>query len=235
MLKLGTWNVSHWTAARGAAIAFDISAHILAVQETHLAPTPLRWAKTTCKQLGMTLHHGAAAHPVGDKHGKSCGVGFVTKLGVAVTAELPSTSAWRMLNAECRLQVLSLPRRPDLPHGLLLVSVYAPLQSQATERRRFNMAFAAFTHELDLQRPTLLMGDFNGTIGGTNSCSLLAHLLGPAGAWVDIHSSSTPNPEPTYHCAATSRCRGSSSRIDLILASRSAVPLVQHVKVLSHI
>ena len=80
------------TAARSSTIALDVPTHILAVQETHLAPLPVQWAKTTCKRLGLWLHHGAAALPVnGTPHGKARGVGFVTKMGVAVTREMPST------------------------------------------------------------------------------------------------------------------------------------------------
>ena len=129
-----------------------------------------------------------------------------------------------------------MPRRPGLLRGLLLVSIYAPLQSQALERARFNTAFAAFTHELDLQRPTLLLGDFNGTLDGRTPCNLLAQLLGPGGAWVDLHALHGTAPlEPTFHSAATSRSRAGSSRIDLILASRSALPFIKQVEVLGHI
>ena len=62
-------------------------------------------------------------------HGKACGVGFLAKAGIALTQEMPSTTPWRMLNAERRLHVASVPRRPGLPLGLLLVSLYAPLQT----------------------------------------------------------------------------------------------------------
>ena len=202
-----------------------------------MAAIPLGWAKTTSILLNMRLYHGAAAqHVKNSYHGKSCGVGFVIKAGVAASREMPSTSSWRMLNAERRLTAISISRRPGLPNGLLMVSVYAPLQTQEVERRRFNAAFAAFTHELDLQRPTLLLGDFNGTVGGRNSCSLLAHLLGPGGAWIDLHFTFVVGPlRPTYHCVETSRCSSGSSRIDFILASRSAIPLVRHIEVLDHI
>ena len=237
LVRIGTWNVSHWTPGRAATIAYDVATAILAVQETHLAALPLDWAKTTAVQLGLRLHHGAPAQAVGDSlHGKACGVGFVAAGGVALSREMPSTSTWRMLHAERRLHVVSVPRRPDLPHGLLLVSVYAPLQTQESERRRFNAAFAAFTHELDLQRPTLLLGDFNGTLGGRNPCPLLAQLLGPGGAWVDVQATFATTPlEPTFHSTATTRSRSGASRIDLILASRSALSLVRRIEVLSHI
>ena len=237
LVRIGAWNLSHWTAARAAAIAYDVAAAVLAVQETHLAALPLDWAKTTAVQLGLQLHHGAPAQASKDSvHGKACGVGFVAGGGVALSRELPATTAWRMLHAERRIHVISVPRRPDLPRGLLLVSVYAPLQSQEVERRRFNAAFATFTHELDLQQPTLLLGDFNGSLGSRDPCPLLAQLLGPGGAWVDLQAAHSTAPlEPTYHSAATSRCRSGSSRIDLILASCSALPLVTSIAVLAHI
>ena len=187
LVRIGTWNVSHWTTARAATIVYDVAAAVLAVQETHLAALPLDWAKTTAVRLGHSLHHGAPAQAVKDSvHGKACGVGFVAAGGVALSRELPATTAWRMLHAERRVHAVSVPCRRGLPRGLLLVSVYAPLPSQEVERRRFNAAFTAFTHELDLQRPTFLLGDFNGTLGGRTPCPLLAHLLGPGGAWVDL-------------------------------------------------
>ena len=54
-------------------------------------------------------------------------------------------------------------------------------------------------HALDMQIPTLLLGDFNGalfperdflsTSGSRRAvCPLLAHLLGPGGAWLDVHA-----------------------------------------------
>jgi exonuclease III len=237
LIRIGTWNVPHWSAARASVIAFDVAADIVAVQETHLAKLPLERAKTTSVSLGMRLLHGAAAQPVGNsEHGKVCGVGFLVKAGIALTREMPSTPPWRMLNAERRLHVASIPPRPHLPLGLLLVSLYAPLHTQETERLRFDAALAAFTHELDLQRPTLLLGDFNDTIGGREPCPLLAQLTGPGGAWVDLQQVFASHPlEPTYHSVATSRCNSGSSRIDLILASRSALPFVRHVDVLSQI
>ena len=119
---------------------------------------------------------------------------------------------------------------------MLLVRLYAPLRTQEAERQRFDAALAAFTHALDLQRPTLLLGDFNGNIGGRDPCPLLVQLTGPGGAWVDLQQVFASHPlEPTYHSVATSRCSSGSSRIDFILASRSALPLVRHAAVFSHI
>lgn len=36
-LRLGTWNVSHWTAAKAQLIAAEVGVDVLAIQETHLA------------------------------------------------------------------------------------------------------------------------------------------------------------------------------------------------------
>lgn len=43
VVRVGTWNISHWTAAKVALISTMVQADILAVQETHLAPLPLEW------------------------------------------------------------------------------------------------------------------------------------------------------------------------------------------------
>ena len=43
-LRIGSWNLSGWLSERAAAIATDVQADILAVQETHLAALPLEWA-----------------------------------------------------------------------------------------------------------------------------------------------------------------------------------------------
>ena len=190
-VRLGTWNVSHWSAAKANLIASTIGAPILAVQETHLAPLPLEWAHSTARNLGLHLHHGRAAAPMANSpHGRSCGVGFVAANSVPLSPVLPSGSHWRMLHSVRRLHAVRLPPRAGLPHGLLLFSVYAPLQERqlATERARFVDAMLAVTHALDMQVPTLIMGDFNGALvpaqdcRGTHPrppCPLLSQLLGP--------------------------------------------------------
>ena len=61
-------------------------------------------------------------------------------------------------------------------------------------------------------------------------------MIGPGGAWVDLQQVFASHPlEPTFHSVATSRCNSGTSRIDLILASKSALPFVRQVKVLSQI
>ena len=245
-VRLGTWNVSHWSAAKATVIAMSIGASVLAVQETHLAPVPLEWAHTTVSSLGLHLHHGRPAVPwPGSPHGRSCGVGFVTASGVAISPVLPLGPAGRRLHAMRRLHSALIPARSGLPRGLLLLSVYAPLQDRthAAERARFAEALLALTHTLDMQVPTLLMGDFNGVLlpardchGATSRppCPLLADLLGPGGAWLDVHATLMPTPLPwTFHSLGESQ--DGASRIDLVLANHSAMPLIRSAEVLSDI
>jgi endonuclease/exonuclease/phosphatase family metal-dependent hydrolase len=88
-----------------------------------------------------------------------------------------------------------------------LLSVYAPLQTrqQQVERAKFVAALQEVTHSLDMQVPTVLMGDFNGSAypgrdfhGSTSArraaCPLLVQLLGPGGAWVDVHATMLSEP-----------------------------------------
>ena len=243
-VRLGTWNVSHWSAVKADLIATTIGASILAVQETHLAPLPLEWAHTTARHLGLHLHHGRAAVPMANSpHGRSCGVGFVATSGVALSPVLPLGSPSRMLHSVRRLHAVQLPPRLGLPHGLLLLSVYAPLQERqlSAERARFVDAMLAVTHTLDMQVPTLLMGDFNGALipaqdcRGTHPrppCPLLSQLLGPGGAWVDVHAALLQPPLPwTFHSLGQSQL--GASRIDLVLANHAAMPFLQSASVLS--
>ena len=244
-LQIGTWNVSHWSPERAAVIAADVKVDILAMQETHLAVMPLQWAHSTARAMGLHLHHGRPVLAAGNSdHGKSCGVGFVTSLGVAVSPVLPSGSAWRMLHAARRLHAIRLPPRPGLPLGLQLFTVYAPLAIQALERTRFDAAMLEFTHTLDMQVPTLLLGDFNGSIcpprdfqsaSGSHrpACPLLSALLGPAGAWSDVHVTLLPPPIPWTFRQTDTKGNTSASCVDLILANRSALPLLQSASVLS--
>ena len=141
----------------------------------------------------MTLHHGRPVQPVVSAlHGRSCGVGFLSRRGLAMAPSLPVGAAWRRLHAMSRLHAVRLSPRLGLPKGLLLLSVYCPLRQhdQRSERAAFDLAMMEFVHTLDMQVPTLLMGDFNGSltpaqdyqsISGARraACPLLAHLLGP--------------------------------------------------------
>ena len=166
-LRLGSWNVSHWTPPKAGIIAQDIGVDILAVQETHLAFLPLEWAHGSCRSLGLRLHHG---HPVpilpNRVDGRSCGVGFVSRQGVAISPAPPIGAAWRRLHAMGRLHGIRVPPRVGLPQGLLLLSAYAPLQirSQSVVWDQFVSLMLEMIHGLDMQTPTILFGDFNGSV-----------------------------------------------------------------------
>ena len=216
-LRIGSWNVTHWTAATASVVATSVLADVLAVQETHLAPLPLLTAHTTAENHGLHLHHGRPAQAAArSDHGKSCGVGFLARHGIALSTVVPACPAWRRLHAMRRLHGARLASRPGLPHGLLLLSVYAPLQAQA-ERRAFDTEFAAMTFALDMQVPTLLLGDFNGSINPTDDyqsasgsrrppCALLAELLGPVKAMPWRARKPTPQDLPWSECTAA--CAG---------------------------
>ena len=120
-LRIGTWNMSGWKAAKARTVFAEISAQILAVQETHLAPMPLQWAHGTMRDVGGHLHHGHPVKAVGNgTFGRSCGVGFVAQPGVALLPALPVGAAWRWLHQVGRLHAVRLAPRADLPRGLLL-------------------------------------------------------------------------------------------------------------------
>ena len=133
-------------------IATSIAADVLAVQETHLAPVPLEVAHTTVRQAGLHLHHGRPVVPMAhSEHGRSCGVGFLCRQGLPVTPAAPCCPAWRRLFAMRRLHGVRLAPRQGLPHGLLLLSVYAPLREQEQARACFDQAFLEVAHTLDMQ------------------------------------------------------------------------------------
>ena len=83
--------------------------------------------------------------------------------GVALSPLAPVTPAHRRLHTKGRLHGVLLPPRPALPLGLRVYSVYAPL-SRDPGREAFNEVFLDFAVGLDMQFPTLLLGDFNGTV-----------------------------------------------------------------------
>ena len=248
-VRIGTWNLSHWSAGRAEVLLRDIAVDIMAVQETHLAPLPLEGAHSTARRLGLHLLHGRPCRPLPNStHGRSCGVGFVMAAGVAVSPVLPQGTCWRHLHSLRRLHALRLPPRPGLPHGLLLFSIYAPLAEHylEVERAHFAASFIEFTHQLDMQVPTLLLGDFNGSFCPARDflrssvrqrppCPLLSHLLGPGGAWIDTHATLAEPPlEWTFRMEDADGLRA-ASRIDLILADQAALPLIRSVTVLSSV
>ena len=129
-LRIGTWNMSHWSQEKLAVVTADIDADILAVQETHLGALPLERAHLAARARGFALHHGRPVPPLrASDHGRSCGVGFLVAHGVAVSHSPPVGCAWRMLHSLRRLHAVRIPPRPGLPQGLLLFSIYAPLST----------------------------------------------------------------------------------------------------------
>ena len=123
--------------------------------------------------------------------------------------------------------------------------MYAPLQdrSHAVQRTRFPEATLALTHTLGMQVPILLMADFNGMFlparDSTEAhnrlpCPLLANVLGPGGAWIDVHATLLQAPVPwTFHSLGESQ-QGASC-IELISANHSALPLVRSAEILTDI
>ena len=51
LLRIGTWNVSGWSAAKMRACWPDIQVEVLAIQETHLAVIPVQWAHTKMREV----------------------------------------------------------------------------------------------------------------------------------------------------------------------------------------
>ena len=248
-LRVGTWNISHWSRAKVERAAVEIPFDILAVQETHLASLPLQQAHTTAASLDLHLHHGypvpASGHSV---HGRSCGVGFLVRRGLAVTKVFPVGAVGRRLHAMGRWHAIRLAPRPDLPHGLLLASIYAPLASHrhGADRLQWNDLMLELLHGFDMQIPTLLLGDFNGSVlperdyrstsGARRAvCPLLARLLGPGGAWLDVHAALLPEPLPFTFQLQDTAGNLAASRIDLILANRAAMALVTSATVHSDV
>lgn len=246
-LRLGTWNMSHWSAPKISMLAATVDVDVLAVQETHLAALPLEVARKTARNAGWRLHHGRPAAPSrNSEHGRSCGVGFLVRDGVPVLPSIPSCPAWRRLHAMRRLHGVRLAPRDGLPLGLLVLSLYAPLHTQATERACFDNAVLDLVHALDMQIPTFIVGDFNGSAnpardyGGQGSarypvCQLLAHLLGPGAPWRDVVDTLGPHPLPMTFRNAHKSGDLMTSRIDLILANAVALPLAQSVEVLEDV
>jgi exonuclease III len=226
-LRIGSWNLSHWSPEKAERAAVEVPFDILAVQKTHLAMVPLGRAYSEEAALGLHFHHGLRVAESGHSiHERSCGVGFLTRRGLALSPVLPVGAAGRRLHAQGRWHAVRLEPRPDLPRGLLLVTVYAPLESQ--DRRAAQLQWNALMlerlHGLGMQVPTLLLGDFNRSMlpsrdflsesGGRRAvCPLLAALLGPGGAWLDVHATLLRGPLPwTFQLTDTSE-KLSASRL----------------------
>ena len=235
---VGTWNVSWWVQDRLVPI-IDLAPQVLALQETKLSPLPLEAAKGALRRRGWSLHHG---HPVPATrvgiYGEQCGVAFLSAPGVAVAPLFPRGPSWRRLHAMARVHAVEIPPRAGLPRGLRLFSVYAPLKRDAELKAAFAGELWSLVCDLDLQVPTLLMGDFNGSVDPTRDysageqrtvCPVLSRLLGPGGPLIDLHRALCPGVlDPTFRLA---RGDGSTgwSRCDLILGNHAALPLVARV------
>ena len=241
--------MSGWLAAKARMVLEETGADVLALQETHLAEQPLRWAHSAARDVGRHLLHG---HPVravsGGTFGRSCGVGFALRSGVAAAAALPVGAAWRWLHHAGRLHGIRLAPRPGLPRGLLMLNIYAPLQTRQHEaaRRKFAEALLEVSHALDLQVPTLLVGDFNGSAspgrdfngessGRRDACPMLVQMLGPGGAWVDVQAALLPEPLAWTFQLLDRDGKLSASRIDLLLANHAAMTLLQSVRVVADV
>ena len=125
--------------------------------------------------------------------------------------------------------------------GLRVFTVYAPL-SRAPEREAFNGVFLEFVAGLDMQIPTLLMGDFNGTVASDRDhssglgpvCPLLSRLLGPGGPFIDLQLAVSPD-EWAFTFSMPRLTSLVQSRCDLALGNRAALGLVHRVRVASGI
>ena len=154
VVRIGTWNVSWWTAARLAPVVC-LKAQLVALQETKLHRLQVESVRSSLKRLGFTLHHGHAVSE--DRGGHSGGVGVLASPGVAVAPLLPQGAAWRRLHAMARVHAVQVPPRPGLPLGLRVFSVYAPLHYDRT-REVFGKTFMELVACLDMQIPTLFGG-----------------------------------------------------------------------------
>ena len=133
-------------------------------------------------------------------HGNRCGVGVLTAPGVAVTPLHPRGEPWSSLNQQARLTAVEIPPRPDLPRGLRIFSVYAPLERDST-CKTFHTTMMRLVSSLDMQVPTLLLGDFNGSADpkrdfhrgvGRLISPLLTSLLHHLGPFLDLQLDISP-------------------------------------------
>ena len=60
-LRVGSWNLTGWTAERATVIATSVPVDLLAIQETHLAKLGVENNHTTARNADLRLQHG---HPV---------------------------------------------------------------------------------------------------------------------------------------------------------------------------
>ena len=240
LVTVGTWNVSYWHEDRLSAVG-SLSVDILALQETKLARIPLERARGAARGHGYTLHHGPPVPATrAGLHGDACGVGLLAAPGVAVSPLPPQGPAWRRLHDSYRLHGVCIPPRSGLPRGLRLFTVYAPLRRDVATHHAFSTDLLDLLFSLDLQVPTLLLGDFNGTVepaadysrgSDVPVCPLLARLLGPGAPLVDLQLAISPAARYWTFRGTGRDGQPYHSRIDLILGNRAAMPLVVSVAV----
>ena len=115
--------------------------------------------------------------------------------------------------------------------------MYAPLPRDPG-REAFNGTFLEFVAALDMQVPTLLLGDFNGTVapdwdhrsGAGPVCPLLTRLLGPGGPFIDLQVSVSPE-DWGFTFSMPHLTSLTQSRCDLALGNRAVLGLVHRVRV----
>ena len=186
-LKLYTYNMFSWTHARGEEI-MDWDGDIVALQETKLDQQYLEKARSFCSARNWTIYHGSPS-PVCPKmkRGNKRGVGVLTSPGLALQPVKPNSPTWTKLNGMGRIVVVKMPPTVDLPRGVWIISVYAPLQSDP-QRKAFNALFWETLCEWDMQIPMIMLGDWNGQFDANHAtCPLLMKLLGPGGPFLDAH------------------------------------------------
>ena len=146
------------------------------------------------------------------------------------------------LHAMSRLHAVLVPPRSGFPSGFrLFFPSVRPLQRDPC-REVFTTTFMEMVATLDMQVPTIIMDDFNGSVCPTRDyskgdgivCSMLARLLGPGGPLLGLQMAVSPNEfaptfrSPREHQETWSRC-------DLVLGNRAAFTLIARVHVESGI
>ena len=230
-LTVGCWNISAWTRVKAEGLA-EGEWDVTALQETRLSKTQVERERTWCGNNRMRLHHGMPSEmETKFRRGVSGGVGFLAASGVALKGVKPQSPAWTRLHAARRLHVVSVAPGKEFPRGMWLVSVYAPLQSDKKAREIFDTELWEAVTAWDMNRPMVLMGDFNGVLDvrGERQCPLLTRLIGPGGPFVDAHdlAGKADSVQWTFASSKESVLSGKGlTRIDRVLVNRMASELV---------
>ena len=244
---ISSWNVTGLSEIRLERLS-ELRFHVAALQETHLSSFHHGQRRLTAKRLGLQLLHGRVAASDPQTCGgpvKSRGVGFMLGAGISALSVQPIGKAWKTLWLARRLHVAHFPPRRNLPRGLRVLTVYAPVSAPSfeavSEKQWFSDCFLEFFSVLDMNIPTIVCGDWNGTVhpdrdyepGGLEQhrqcCPLLSRLVGPGGPLIDTLDLFPSEWDFTFWGG-----RG-CSRCDSMLANRAALPLIQSFKVLSDI